>query len=85
MTTIVSTAESFEKDVKHLTRKYPKVIDVVETLITSLENDERPGDKIPNVAYDVYKVRLKNPLPDVVKAAASGQFTIYNWQTGYFC
>ncbi len=61
MATKVSLPEPFKRDLKKLARKYPKVIDSVDTLIGTLESDERPGDKIPQVGYDVYKVRLGNP------------------------
>ena len=61
MPTEVSISNPFRKDLDHLARKYPKVLDTIESLITDLENDMRPGDKIPRVGYDVYKVRLPNP------------------------
>jgi mRNA-degrading endonuclease RelE of RelBE toxin-antitoxin system len=61
MTTQIDVAFKFQKDVKRLKRKYPAITDEVRKLVIQLENDERPGDKIPNVGYDVYKVRLKNP------------------------
>jgi mRNA-degrading endonuclease RelE of RelBE toxin-antitoxin system len=44
-----------------LDRKYPLVEVVVSELVEKLEAGERPGDKIPNVGYDVYMERLKNP------------------------
>ncbi|MBC7812433.1 MAG: type II toxin-antitoxin system RelE/ParE family toxin [Burkholderiales bacterium] len=43
-----------------MARKYPAVLNEVDGFLIALENDERPGDKIPSVGYDVYKVRLKN-------------------------
>jgi mRNA-degrading endonuclease RelE of RelBE toxin-antitoxin system len=60
MPTIVRGIDPFDRKLRRLAKKYPKVIDTVEKLITDLENDARPGDKIPNVGYDVYKVRLEN-------------------------
>lgn len=61
MPTTVRIALQFEKPLKRLSRKYPALLKEVVQLIEHLKNDERPGDKIPNVGYDVYKVRLKNP------------------------
>jgi mRNA-degrading endonuclease RelE of RelBE toxin-antitoxin system len=43
-----------------LRRKFPKIEDDVNSIIDQLERDERPGVKVPNVGYDVYKVRLSN-------------------------
>ena len=61
MPTKVDIPEPFRKELKRLARKFPKVIDSVESLIENLEDDQRPGDKIPEVGFEVYKVRLSNP------------------------
>ncbi len=73
MPTTVSIADTFTKALKRLARKYPKVLDSVEALILDLENDLRPGDKIPQVGYDVYKVRLRNPS---ARRGKSGGFRV---------
>jgi mRNA-degrading endonuclease RelE of RelBE toxin-antitoxin system len=57
----VNLSARIEKDIKHLKRKYPLVLKGVKDITTKLEEGQRPGDKIPNVGYDVYKVRLANP------------------------
>ena len=69
----VQVTSKFEKDVKRLKRKYPAVKSEIAKLLTQLEDDERPGDKIPNVGYDVYKVRLANPS---AKRGKSGGFRV---------
>lgn len=61
MTIKVDFTPLFDKELKRLSRKFPLVIDETETLVDQLESGEQPGDKIPNVGYDVYKVRLRNP------------------------
>jgi mRNA-degrading endonuclease RelE of RelBE toxin-antitoxin system len=61
MPTTVNISADAQRDVKHLKRKYPAVTGQVRKLIDQLENDERPGDRIPAVGFDVYKVRLPNP------------------------
>lgn len=61
MASKVDFGTTFNKELKRLLRKYHVVVDEVELLVGELKRDERPGDKIPNVGYDVYKVRLKNP------------------------
>ena len=61
MPTTVSLLPEFRRDLKQLKRKYPAVTAEVQKLVSRLENDERPGDKMPNLGYDVYKVRLPNP------------------------
>ena len=49
MPTTVSATNRFQKEFKRLARKYPSVTQQVEVLIGELENDQRPGDKIPHV------------------------------------
>ncbi|MHB8626118.1 MAG: type II toxin-antitoxin system RelE/ParE family toxin [Aggregatilineales bacterium] len=61
MPTTVSASDRFQTEFKRLARKYPAVTQQVGVLIGKLENDQRPGDKIPHVGYDVYKVRVANP------------------------
>ena len=61
MPTRVNIPPEANKDLKHLKRKYPAVISQIRKLVQRLEADERPGDKIAGVGYDVYKVRLPNP------------------------
>jgi hypothetical protein len=51
-----------------LTRKFPDITSVLKQLATTIAADERPGDKIPKVGYDVYKVRLPNPFAGRGKA-----------------
>ena len=61
MPTTVSILPEFHKRIKRLKRKYPAITNEVRELMQQLEEDERPGDKIAGVGYDVYKVRLANP------------------------
>ena len=61
MPTTVNIPPDFTKQVKHLKRKYPSVVDEVRQLVLLLQVDERPGDIVPDVGYaGVYKERLRN-------------------------
>ncbi len=51
----------FNEKLEALTRKYRKTPDVIEKVVETLMTGELLGDKVPNVGYDVYKVRLSNP------------------------
>lgn len=73
MTTTVNIPEPFLKELRRLARKYPAVLKEFDSLATQLKADDRPGDKIPGVGYDVYKVRLKNPS---AKRGKSGGFRV---------
>jgi mRNA-degrading endonuclease RelE of RelBE toxin-antitoxin system len=73
MPTKVNIPPEARKDIKHLKRKYPAVTGQVLQLVEQLENDERPGDKIPGVGFNAYKVRLPNPS---AKRGKSGGFRV---------
>ena len=61
MPTTVNILPEFHMRLKRLKRRYPAVTNEVRKLVQQLEQDERPGDKIAGVGYDVYKVRMANP------------------------
>ncbi len=60
MPTTVKSLPLFDKRLERLERKYPKTIDDVLLLIDQLEQDQRPGQRVPGVGYSIYKVRLPN-------------------------
>ena len=45
---------------RSLKKKYPQVTIDVRQLIEKLQNDERPGQRVPGTGYEVYKCRLQN-------------------------
>lgn len=61
MPTRIRNTPQYFKELRKLARKYPSVIQDVDNLVGVLKNDERHGDLIPNVGYEVYKVQLANP------------------------
>lgn len=61
MPTRIRNAPQYLRDLRKLTKKYPAIIQESENLANRLRNDERPGDLIPNMGYEIYKVRLANP------------------------
>ncbi|MCA0455453.1 MAG: type II toxin-antitoxin system RelE/ParE family toxin [Chloroflexi bacterium] len=75
----VSFAQNFINDIKHLKKKYRHVIDDVDTLVDHLRKGETPGDQIPNVGYNAYKVRLKSS--DLTKGKSGGFRIIYYLET----
>lgn len=61
MPTQIKQSPAFEKSFRRQIKKYKRVVDEVEKLAKQLAADERPGDQIPDVGYETYKVRLPNP------------------------
>jgi mRNA-degrading endonuclease RelE of RelBE toxin-antitoxin system len=75
MPTKINTPKQFIKKLSRLIRKYPLLLPEFDVLRQQIANDERPGDLIPNVGYEVYKVRLKNP--DSKKGKSGGFRVVY--------
>lgn len=73
MPTKVNVPAPFLRELRRLAKKYPAVLKQFEKLAEQLKADERPGDKIPHVGRDVYKVRLANPS---AKRGKSGGFRV---------
>lgn len=71
----VEAAAYFQKQYRRLSHRYRNIAKPVDELTTALENGDKPGDKIPNIGYDVYKVRLANP--DAGKGKRGGFRVIY--------
>jgi mRNA-degrading endonuclease RelE of RelBE toxin-antitoxin system len=76
----VEASDAFEKSLRSLLKRHRSILDDLQPLIEALENNQRPGDKIPNTGFDVYKVRIKNS--DIGKGKSAGYRAIYYIQTG---
>ncbi|HRF97876.1 MAG TPA: hypothetical protein PLZ51_21860 [Aggregatilineales bacterium] len=75
MPTKINTPRQFVKKLSRLLRKYPQLLPEFDALREQIARDERPGDLIPHVGYEVYKVRLKNP--DSKKGKSGGFRVVY--------
>ncbi len=75
----VSFAQTFLSDIKRLKKKYRHVIDDVDNLVEQLRDGETPGDQIPDVGYNAYKVRVKSS--DLAKGKSGGFRVIYYVET----
>ena len=75
MPTIVDIKKQFLKKAGKLAKKYRGILDDIDGLILRLKNDERPGDLIPNIGHEVYKVRMANPSAQ--KGKSGGFRVIY--------
>jgi mRNA-degrading endonuclease RelE of RelBE toxin-antitoxin system len=71
----ISSIQHFEKSLKALAKHFRQVTKEVKNLVLQLESGEVVGDKVPNLGYDVYKVRLANP--DAQRGKSGGFRIIY--------
>jgi mRNA-degrading endonuclease RelE of RelBE toxin-antitoxin system len=69
----------FRRNLKSLVKRYRSIQNDLQTLIEQLQQGELPGDRIPDVKFDVFKVRLKNS--DIQKGKSAGYRVIYYVKT----
>ncbi|MEC4988478.1 MAG: type II toxin-antitoxin system RelE/ParE family toxin, partial [Oscillatoria sp. PMC 1068.18] len=75
----VSFTDRFAKEVRRLSKRYRRIRDDIQPIIDQLEIGELPGDKIPNMDYTIFKVRVRNS--DVQKGKSGGYRVIYYLKT----
>jgi mRNA-degrading endonuclease RelE of RelBE toxin-antitoxin system len=80
MTYDVHLADTFQKSIKALKKKYPHVKDDLLRQIKTLEREPSAGDPIPGWNKEVWKVRVASS--DVKKGKRGGYRLIYFWKAG---
>ena len=75
-------AETFEKCIKILKKKYRNVKDDLMNVIQRLEEDPSIGDPIPGWKKEIWKIRVASS--DIKKGKRGGFRLIYLWKAGDF-
>jgi mRNA-degrading endonuclease RelE of RelBE toxin-antitoxin system len=70
---------TFARNVRTLKKRYRSIIDNLQPIIDRLENGEILGDRIPDIGYPVFKVRIRNT--DIQKGKSGGYRFIYYLKT----
>lgn len=65
----------FKRNIRQLAKKYRRIKGDLEPLFSELGQGQTPGDQIPGVHYEIYKVRVKNS--DNNKGKSGGYRVIY--------
>ena len=71
----VQASVAFQKNLRILNKRYRSLRHEVALLIEQLQSGELPGDQIPNISCEVYKVRIRNR--DAQKGKSGGFRAIY--------
>ena len=74
LVTIEFTPE-FKRNLRQLAKKYRRIKTDVQPLLDNLSQGAMPGDQVPGVQFEVFKVRLKNS--DTSKGKSGGYRIIY--------
>jgi mRNA-degrading endonuclease RelE of RelBE toxin-antitoxin system len=75
----VNLTPQFRKDLKDLAKRYRSIRKDLQPLIQELQSGNTPGDRLGDLNYQVFKVRLKNS--DIQKGKSAGYRVIYYLQT----
>lgn len=76
--TIQYTPE-FKRDLRQLAKKYRNIKTDLQPLLDALQQGQTPGDQIPNVSFEAFKVRLSNS--DSGKGKSGGYRVVYQRST----
>ncbi|MBZ0289562.1 MAG: type II toxin-antitoxin system RelE/ParE family toxin [Anaerolineae bacterium] len=71
----VRALSRFQRDVKHLAKKYRHLRNDLDAFVERLRQGETPGDQIPRIGYTVYKARVTNT--DAQRGKQGGYRVIY--------
>ncbi|MEG3904193.1 type II toxin-antitoxin system RelE/ParE family toxin [Microcoleus sp. B4-C5] len=69
----------FQRDLRTLGKRYRNIRNDIQPVIVQLQAGELPGDRIPGMEYEIFKVRIKNS--DIQKGKSAGYRAIYYLKT----
>lgn len=69
----------FQRDLRTLGKRYRNIRNDIQPVIEQLQAGELPGDRVPGMEYEIFKVRIKNS--DIQKGKSAGYRAIYYLKT----
>ena len=76
---LVQYTPEFKRNLRQLAKKYRSIKADLQPLLDMLQQGQTPGDQIPNVQYEVFKVRLSNS--DSGRGKSGGYRVVYQRNT----
>lgn len=71
----VGFTPEYKRNLRQLAKKYRHIKSDLQPILDQLADGSKPGDQVPHVRYEVFKVRAKNS--DALKGKSSGYRIIY--------
>jgi mRNA-degrading endonuclease RelE of RelBE toxin-antitoxin system len=71
----IEYTSEFKRNLRQLAKRYRHIKSDIQPLLDTLEQGQTPGDQIPGVSYEVFKVRVRNS--DSGKGKSGGYRVIY--------
>ncbi|HEY9796884.1 MAG TPA: type II toxin-antitoxin system RelE/ParE family toxin [Leptolyngbyaceae cyanobacterium] len=75
----VEVTTKFKRNLRILAKRYRSIRADIQPVIEQLQSGELPGEQIPGVGYQIFKVRVKNR--DIRKGKSAGYRLIYYVKT----
>lgn len=75
----VEASPVFDRNLRALTKKYRSIRRDIQPIIEQLELGELPGDQVPGIGHEVFKLRVKSS--DVQKGKSGGYRLLYYVKT----
>jgi mRNA-degrading endonuclease RelE of RelBE toxin-antitoxin system len=72
----VTFTPEFKRNLRQLAKKYRHIKSDLQPILDQLASGSKPGDQVPQVRYEVFKVRAKNS--DALKGKSGGYRLIYH-------
>jgi mRNA-degrading endonuclease RelE of RelBE toxin-antitoxin system len=71
----VTFTPEFKRNLRQLAKKYRRIKSDLQPILDQLTSGSKPGDQVPQVRYEVFKVRAKNS--DASEGKSGGYRLIY--------
>jgi mRNA-degrading endonuclease RelE of RelBE toxin-antitoxin system len=75
----VEVAPTFNRNLRTLAKKYRSIRRDIQPVIEQLQKGDSPGDRIPGIGHEVFKLRVRNS--DVQKGKSGGYRLLYYAKT----
>ena len=75
----VDASPTFDRNLRILVKKYRNIGRDIQPVVNQLKRGELPGDEIPGIGFEVFKVRVRNS--DIQKCKSGGTGLIYYVKT----
>ena len=75
----VDASPTFNRNIRILVKKYRNIRSDIQPVVNQLKRGELPGEEIPGIGFEVFKVRVRNS--DVQKGKSGGYRLIYYLKT----
>ena len=72
----ITFTPEFKRNLRQLAKKYRRIKSDLQPILDQLASGSKPGDQVPQVRYEVFKVRAKNS--DALKGKSGGYRLIYH-------